>query len=142
MEPDMREMTPRKRVLMLRQMLPSRVRRALGNAAVEAQARVWRSPHKPQWSDRELRSMDYRYWRMYNLHRSLHTGLIAEITQPGPKLPEPTVLDVACGTAWNAPLFRREGFKYCGSDISETAVSVALRKFPDCAFLNLGIRDL
>ncbi len=57
-------------------------------------------------------------------------------------MPEPTVLEVACGTAWNAPLFIGEGFKYCGCDISETAVSLALRKFPDCAFLNLGVRDL
>jgi SAM-dependent methyltransferase len=51
------------------------------------------------------------------------------------------VLEVACGTGWNVPLFRGAGIPYVGLDVSETAIAVAALKHPEAHFLNVGIQD-
>lgn len=94
---------------------------------------MWRNPNAPLYSGYDLRRLDYLYWNMYREHEALHRGLIAEIA-PG------SLLEVACGTGWNTANFA--AFDYHGLDVSETALSLAMRKHPERKFINLGIADV
>lgn len=98
--------------------------------------RFWRRA-EPLYSDYDLRRLDFQYCRMYRQHELLHRSLTEEIAKlyGGGR-----ALEVACGTGWNTGNFT--GFDYYGLDISEPAVSLALRKHPERRFLNLGIRDM
>jgi SAM-dependent methyltransferase len=85
----------------------------------------------------DLVDLDRRYGRMHADHAPVHARAVEEIARDG----NDDVLEVACGTGWNAPSFARAGLSYVGLDISETAVAVAVLKHPDHPFLNLGIQD-
>lgn len=97
---------------------------------------LWRRT-EPVYSDYDLRRLDYEYSRMYGQHETLHRGLAAEIAATCGN--RGTLLEVACGTGWNAGNF--PSFDYYGLDISETAISLAMRRQPERRFLNLGITD-
>jgi ubiquinone/menaquinone biosynthesis C-methylase UbiE len=87
------------------------------------------------YSIHDIHLLDRTYRKMHQLHHSLHEGLIQSLAGQGYS----TLLEVACGTGWNIPNFRRVGLEYYGLDISETAIAAASLKHPGNNYLNLGI---
>jgi ubiquinone/menaquinone biosynthesis C-methylase UbiE len=102
----------------------------------------WGAKRHTKYHAYDLRRLDWSYWLMYENHRTLHRGLIQEIATITNVRHEPTtLLEIACGTGWNIDSFVQAGFDYYGWDISETALSVAMRKHPECRFWNMGVLD-
>ncbi len=53
----------------------------------------------------DLLDLDKRYKRMHRAHYDVHSGIIKHLGKKCYK----TVLEVACGTGWNIPLFQEAG---------------------------------
>jgi ubiquinone/menaquinone biosynthesis C-methylase UbiE len=103
---------------------------------------IWTPSQRPRYSGYDLRRLDFQYWQMYKGHEELHSTLVREIAdRAGVAGNVLNVLEVACGTGWNITNFLVAGFNYYGLDISETAISLALRRQSECRFLNFGILD-
>jgi ubiquinone/menaquinone biosynthesis C-methylase UbiE len=85
----------------------------------------------------DLLDLDKRYKRMHEAHYDVHNGIIKHLGKRGYR----DVLEVGCGTGWNIPLFRDVGLDYYGLDISETAIAVAMLKYPEYRYFNLSIAD-
>jgi ubiquinone/menaquinone biosynthesis C-methylase UbiE len=85
----------------------------------------------------DLNVLDSLYRKMYRTHFKVHTGLIQEMQKHN----FANVLEIACGTGWNILNFKEIGLEYYGLDISETALAVAMTKYPENRFFNLGICD-
>jgi len=100
---------------------------------------IWTPSQRPRYSGYDLRRLDFQYWQMYKGHEKLHSSLVREIADRAGVAGN--VLEVACGTGWNITNFLVAGFNYYGLDISETAISLALIRQPECRFLNFGILD-
>lgn len=86
----------------------------------------------------DLRTLDKGYFGMQQAHVWAHKGLITELGSYGMN----NVLEIACGSGWCIPFFLAEGLEYYGLDISETAISMAVLKYPENRFFNLGVSDL
>lgn len=89
------------------------------------------------YTSAELSELDKAYLNMYNNHISVHTNIIKEMNNKKIK----KILEVACGTGWNSVNFNDLGIDYTGLDISETALSMAMVKYPNNKYLNFGIND-
>jgi ubiquinone/menaquinone biosynthesis C-methylase UbiE len=98
-------------------------------------------PHLPfcgmRYSPHDLEDLDSRYRVMNEMHNKAHTGLIQEMRERQFS----TVMEVACETGWNIPHFQKSGLKYYGLDISETAIAIAMMKYPEHQYFNLGVCD-
>jgi ubiquinone/menaquinone biosynthesis C-methylase UbiE len=92
---------------------------------------------RPLVRNSDLHELDRRYAVMYHHHAEMHRRAIAATGDDCT-----TVLEVACGTGWNVPLFVQRGLRYCGLDISETAITGAMAKHPEHPYLNLSVHDL
>lgn len=85
----------------------------------------------------DLTDLDARYRRMHQNHFDKHAGLIREMQERK----FTNILEVACGTGCNIQNFQDIGLEYTGLDISETAIAMAMIKYPANRYINLGICD-
>jgi len=90
-----------------------------------------------------LDELDRAYLGMFDDHKDAHRGVISEMAaiRDAEGLSN-KVLEIACGTGWNIANFLDLKFDYYGLDISETAIAIAMRKFPAAKFFNLPTADL
>jgi ubiquinone/menaquinone biosynthesis C-methylase UbiE len=90
----------------------------------------------------DLIKLDRSYRAMYELHRACHKGLGEELARVRAVYPgRPKLLEFACGTGWDIGKFAAAGYDYYGCDLSETALQVAMRRYPRAKFVNCGIED-
>lgn len=94
----------------------------------------------PLHDECDLVSIDQSYAGMYALHKNCHQGFIKELSAIV-KGKKPRLLEIACGSGWNAQSFLKGGFDYWGLDLSENAIAVAMRRYPSQRFINCDIRD-
>ena len=101
----------------------------------------WNNYVKLPGSDRtlsDLEAVNFKYERMLQTHEELHAGLIASLDAERNR----TVLEIACGAGFAIPHFRAKNLDYFGWDISETALAVAMLKYPEASYFNLSVVDL
>ena len=119
-----------------------RVSKGVPVSSIAGLARAWlgggtdaRASSPLQFSSDDLCVLDGYYAKMFAVLEDVHRAALRDMADRGCK----TVLEVACGTGWCAPLAGEVGLDYIGLDISETAVAGALLKYPTFCFLNLPV---
>jgi ubiquinone/menaquinone biosynthesis C-methylase UbiE len=112
---------------------------------VAAPSKVWSQEYdtvRPaEHCEDDLIELDYSYAGMFRLHEKCHRGLLDEIGKLTSADKRRTLLEVAPGTGWNTGALRDAGFEYWALDISETALAVLLRRFPDARVINCEIAE-
>jgi ubiquinone/menaquinone biosynthesis C-methylase UbiE len=90
-----------------------------------------------------LDELDRAYLGMFDSFKDEHPGVVSEMAaiRDAEGLSN-KVLEIACGTGWNIANFVNQKFDYYGLDISETAIAIAMRKFPVAKFFNLPAINL
>jgi ubiquinone/menaquinone biosynthesis C-methylase UbiE len=95
-----------------------------------------------EWVRRDLVTLDRSYQGMYEQHRRCHEGLAREMgLLRAAELLSPDLLEIAGGTGWNIKNLLEAGFEYWGMDISETALAIAMMRYPQGKFINASIND-
>jgi SAM-dependent methyltransferase len=102
-------------------------------------------PHKPDtngvfknYRPHELKALDRRYRKMFDLHADVHRTVFDEIAADDCG----SLAEVACGSGYAVDFAVTRGLRYTGIDISETAIAVACLKETRGNFINLPVDQL
>lgn len=57
------------------------------------------------------------------------------------KTNKPRIIDLGCGDGRDTAYFNEKGYDVTGIDLSKEMISIARKKNPDCAFLQMDMRD-
>ncbi len=57
------------------------------------------------------------------------------------KTNKPRIIDLGCGDGRDTAYFREKGLDVTGIDLSNEMISIARKKYPDCTFLQMDMRD-
>ena len=110
-----------------------------------AQRKTWLQAYETvqpsEYCEDDAIELDHSYAGMFRLHEKCHRGLIAEVGKLARQEKRRTLLEVASGTGWNTAALRGSGFDYWALDISETALAVLLRRFPNVRVINCEIGE-
>lgn len=54
---------------------------------------------------------------------------------------KPRIIDLGCGDGRDTAYFKNKGLDVTGIDLSKEMISIARKKYPNCTFLNMDMRD-